>query len=172
MKPDKKIIHRLQSGEMEALKVIYEMSGEQVYRTALGILGNRQDAEDATQDIFLRLYHKAGRYNFRASFTTWLYRLAVNYCLNLLRRRRFLSWLQLSDTTDSEKREESKADAKLTVHTLLARLDPRTRSLLVLRELQGLSYQEIANTMSLPVGTVRSALSRARSKLKNIRRKT
>ncbi len=164
MKLDDSIIRRLQAGETEALRVIYELSGDKVFHTALGILGNRQDAEDATQDIFLRLYRKARSFDFRASFSTWLYRLAVNHCLNILRRRRVLRWLPLVDTVATT-REEEKRQARIEAQDLLCRLDPRARSFLVLRELQGLSYSEIAEIMSVPVGTVRSSLSRARVEL-------
>ena len=172
MNPANDVIRLLQAGDKEALRMIYEMSGDRVFRTAYGILGSRQDAEDATQEIFLRLYRKARSFRFRSSFSSWFYRLSVNYCLNLLRRRRLLSWLPLPEVVDSGAREIEKAEARDEAQALLSRLEPRARSLLVLREMQGLSYEEISEVMSLPLGTVRSSLSRARKELTAIGRRS
>ena len=111
-------IKQLQAGDREALRMVYEALGNKVFGISLSVLGNRSDAEDATQEIFLRLFVKARSFNFRASFTSWLYRLSVNHCLNLRRRRNLVSWLPL--TEKGERRQEEKAEAELEANRLLS----------------------------------------------------
>ena len=163
------LVRRLQNGDMEALKVIFERASENIYRVSLGILGNRNDAEDALQDIFVRLPEFSKKFGFRAAFSSWLYRLTVNHCLNKLKRRRLLDWLPLFSVAEpSSRRDTDEIEAKDAVNSLLLRIDPKSRSLLTLRELEGLSYSEIADALSMPVGSVRSGINRARRKMKEL----
>jgi RNA polymerase sigma-70 factor (ECF subfamily) len=131
------------------------------------MLGSAADADDATQDIFLRAYERAGSFDGRSRFSTWLYRLAVRYCLNWLRERsredarhraaarRAITTTEPADALDAAERHD-------LVHRLLAGLPPHYRACVFLREIDGLSYADIADLLDIPRGTVMSRLARAR----------
>jgi RNA polymerase sigma-70 factor (ECF subfamily) len=173
---DPEDLRRLQCGDPRGLEAAFRVFGDRVYRTAHHLLGQAADAEDAAQEVFLRLRDKARLFGGRASLSTWIYRLTVNHCLNLLaaRRRgeRSLSVLEerehpedanASPSAASERRE---AGARATA--LLARLAPEHRAVLALREIEELSYDQIAEALDVPVGTVMSRLARARERLARI----
>jgi RNA polymerase sigma-70 factor (ECF subfamily) len=167
---DQALARRLEQREMGALKEAYELHGERVQRLCLRLLGRRADAEDATQEVFLKLFERARTFDGRARFSTWLHRLTVNLCLSRMERERLRSALPadeeaLVDPADSPAEALSRTEAREGLQRLLTRLSPEHRAVLVLRELEQLSYQEIATTLDLPEGTVMSRLSRAREQL-------
>ena len=181
--PDPSILSRLGKGDIAALATVFDLYGPRVFRLSRRMMGNQADAEDAAQEIFLRAFEQASKFDGRSRFSTWLYRLAVRHCLNKLkqrdRRMTFERWgsergqpdppaltpLPLESLTIREDIE--------TIDRLLQSLKPNYRACLVLREMEGLSYAQIAEFLALPVGTVMSRLSRARdglrAKLKKIR---
>lgn len=125
-----------------------------------------EDAADLMQQAFLQLFRKIGRFAGRSSFDTWMYRLCVNEALQHLRRkqrRKFQSLLHepASNAVHTSERNEQQELLQLA----LARLEPELRSIFILREIEGLSYREIAETIEVPVGTVGSRLNRARKEL-------
>jgi RNA polymerase sigma-70 factor (ECF subfamily) len=133
-------------------------------------MGNRQDALDATQEVFLQLLRKLDRYDSRAAFTTWLYRVASNVCYDLLRRRRRQPLL----STDPEPPpvEDPRAAEGFTAVELrpelaraLADLSEEFRTVVVLHDIEQLRYNDIAEALEIPVGTVKSRLSRGRHEL-------
>jgi RNA polymerase sigma-70 factor (ECF subfamily) len=140
------------------------------------VLGQRADAEDATQEIFLRLREKAAQFAGHGRFSTWLYRLAVNHCLNRLAAARgrggahaVLDELDPPAAPGPSPFEVSERGEECTrAAALLARLSVDHRSVLVLREIEGLSYERIAEALDVPVGTVMSRLARAREHLARI----
>ena len=172
MDPDQTLAQRLARGEMGALKEAYERHGERVQRLCLRLLGRRADAEDATQEVFLKLFERARSFDGRARFSTWLHRFTVNLCLHRIEREhlRLARALPedegaLVDPRASPAEALGRTEARESLQRLLARLSPEHRAVLVLRELEELSYQEIAAALELPEGTVMSRLSRARGEL-------
>lgn len=172
--PDAETVVRLRAGDITALAAVFRACGPRVYRLCRRMLGNAPDAEDATQEIFLRAYERAATFDGRARFSTWLHRLAVHHCLNRLKqRRRHETALQQGVTTAQPKRAASLPEAALLSEDAAARVDawldalpPHYRACFVLREVEELSYAEIADLLEIPVGTVMSRLSRARRMLR------
>ena len=172
MDPDRSLVEGLRQREMSALREAYERHGAQVQRLCLRLLGRATDAEDATQDVFLKLLERTGSFDGRSLFSSWLHRLTVNTCLHRLERERLRLVRPLPEALDApadpgEAPGDSLArtEVRLQLERLLARLSGEHRAVLVLRELEGLSYREIAATLSVPEGTVMSRLARARAEL-------
>lgn len=157
---------------MGALRTVYERHGERVQRLCQRLLARPADAEDAAQEVFLELFQRAGSFDGRARFSTWLHRLTVNLCLRRLERERLRRASSLPegedgllDPRDSPPEALTRTEARQHLEALLARLSPEHRGVLVLRELEGLSYREIAAALAVPEGTVMSRLARARERL-------
>ncbi|MFQ5525904.1 MAG: RNA polymerase sigma factor [Thermoanaerobaculia bacterium] len=166
-------VRRCQSGEIEGLEALYGIYAEPVFRTCFRILGDRAAAEDQTHEVFIRLFEQIGRFDGRSRFSTWLYRLAVNHTLNRLRKRkrrsaklqRFVRTAELP-ARESPDRSILRREHVDHVKALLSRLPSDHRTILVLREIEELSYSEIAEVLGIARGTVMSRLHRARRELK------
>jgi RNA polymerase sigma-70 factor (ECF subfamily) len=172
MDPDLELVLGLRRRDMGALRAAYERHGERVQRLCRRLLGRPADAEDAAQDVFLKLFERATAFDGRARFSTWLHRLTVNTCLHRLERERLrlvrsLPGSDQAPAADTEAPDASLArtETRLALERMLARLSGEHRAVLVLRELEGLSYREIAATLDVPEGTVMSRLARARAEL-------
>lgn len=170
----KEIIEKAGMGDMGAFEEIYKVFSPAVYTIALGITRNRQDAEEATQDVFVKIFRTLNSFKFRSSFGTWIYRIASNAAINIYnaraRHRRRASGIDGLESIPDSKSENARdaiqrESAAIEVSALLKVLNPEQRSCIVLRELQGLGYSEIAETLRVPVNTVRSRLKRAREAL-------
>lgn len=162
-----------------------EANAKLVYNLALRLVGNSADAEDLAQDALIRALKALPKFRGESSTTTWVYRITVNTWKNRVRsekRRSFWKSLPLSmflGDSEEEEAERTLADNEppldtgleteethRAVHQALQRLDEESRTVIVLRDIKGLSYQEIAKALSLPEGTVKSRISRARETLK------
>ncbi len=169
----REIITRASQGDLGCFEQIYKRFCGFVFNVALRIVNNSADAQEVTQDVFMNVYHNMGNFQFRSSFKTWVYRIAVNVSINSYRRNsRFQrSRVSFDDVAETLPVLGSSADgainndAKLQLGALLDKLAPEFKVCLILREIDGLSYQEIASVLSIPVNTVRSRLSRARQSL-------
>lgn len=182
MDPDQALVRGLENRETSALREAYERHGERVQRLCLRLLGRPADAEDAAQEVFLKLFERAGSFDGRARFSTWLHRLTVNHCLQRMERERLRlvrslpedggagSERALIDPCETPPEALSRTETRLELQGWLARLSGEHRAVLVLRELEGLSYREIADTLAIPEGTVMSRLSRAREQLVELAR--
>lgn len=153
-------------GSPEAQRRLYECSHKRVYRLLVRMVG-WEDAEDVLQQVYLQVFRTLGQFSSQSQFETWLYRVSVNESLQFLRkqRRRRLDSLE-SDVMDRRPDQERDFDHKELMERALARLEPELRSLFLLREVENLSYAEIAEALQIPEGTVASRLSRARQLLK------
>jgi RNA polymerase sigma-70 factor (ECF subfamily) len=169
------LIARCQAGDREAQETLVRRYQQKVYRVARALLGNPEDACDATQDALVAMLHSLPHYRGEAGFQTWLYRLATNICLmerrRLGRRTRLLADLpdDIVDDRSPQSGPETSAlrrEIRAAILTCLAHLPPELRAVAVLRELEGLSYEEIAETLQIPLGTVQSRLSRGRRVLR------
>ncbi|MEM7200778.1 MAG: RNA polymerase sigma factor [Planctomycetota bacterium] len=170
--PDFIDLEQCRRGDPRVLASLHRVFGDRVFRICLGVLGQHADAEDAAQEVLLRILEGAGSFAGRSRFSTWVFRLTVNHCLNRRKQRRLgLTKLPEEDSDEpissarSPLQEAAAAEERVELHAALARLRPRHRVALVLRELEGLSYREMAEVLQVPVGTVMSRLARARQEL-------
>jgi RNA polymerase sigma-70 factor (ECF subfamily) len=162
----------LRRGDARGLESAYRLFGARVQRTCLAMLGNRADAEDAVQEVFLRVLERARQFTGSSRFSTWLYRIAVNHCLNrkekeALRRAEPIDGDVVASTICPRESPSDLAgarEAREVVLDRLAHLSEEHRAILVLREIDGLAYQDIADVLDVPVGTVMSRLARARER--------
>jgi len=170
-------LSRLCAGDVRALEDCYREHGARVYRLCLQVLAQAADAEDATQEVFLRILDRARQFDGRSSFSTWLYRLTVNLCLHRVERSRTRRALPLPPASEdpmdggpSPLELAARRDDAARALRLLARLPVDQRLALHLREVEGLAYREIADALEVPVGTVMSRISRAREGLSRLLR--
>jgi RNA polymerase sigma-70 factor (ECF subfamily) len=163
------LIQRALRGDIEAWGEIVRRYKEAVFGIAFGILGNAPDAEDATQDAFIRAYENLERYDLKRRFSTWIFTITANICKNKLRRERFFAPLkdavQLLGGEDPAEQVE-REERQLLVQEALAALDEKYRAPLVLRYYGELDYKEIAEALGMPEGTVKTRIHRAKLQLK------
>lgn len=183
---DEELIRRAAGGDSGAFETLLRSCQKRVYNLALRMTGNPDDAQDITQETFLRVWRGLSGYRFDASFTTWLYRLTGNVCIDFLRRRRRENTVSLyRDGGENEEWELSLPDpasctetqvmTRLTrsqVAEALGRLEPEYRQALTMRVINGLSYAEIAAVLEVPEGTVKSRIARAREKMRRLLKKS
>ena len=173
------VIRRVQKGDGNAFEALVTAYEKNVYNLALRMTGNAQDAEDMAQEAFLKAYNSLDSFRGESKFSVWLYRIVSNLCLDFLRRqkRRPASSLSVEDDEGEETQldipdvsqsPEELLERRLTreaVRQGLAQLPTEQRQILLLREIQGLSYEEIGQALSLEPGTVKSRIFRARKRL-------
>lgn len=172
-------IQAVLAGDPEAFEPLVLANQTQVYHLALRLLGSEADAADAAQDAFLKAYTSLNSFRGESRFSVWLYRLTNNICIDHLRKRRRQNTVPLqAEDEDGEALElplpddryspellAERAEERETVRAAIAALPPDCREILTLREIGGLSYEELAAALSLEQGTVKSRLNRARKKL-------
>ncbi len=180
----KNLILRSQSGNLEAFEELVRLFQGAIIRLATYLVGPDQ-ADDVAQDVFVRVYRGLGAYRFRASFSTWLYRVSLNVCYDRLRsvKRRRSREVSYEDRIDLVESEGLRAvgstilipdealqsrELALTVRESLAQLSDKHRNVLVLHDIEGLTYDEIAAVVGCFPGTVKSRLFYARAHLKQL----
>ena len=174
---ERELIARLQKRDETAFEELLRQYEKKVYTLCFRMCGNSEDAEEAAQDTFLALWRGIDRFRQESSLSTWIYRLASNACIDLLRRRKKQgSSLSLDDeelfldVVDSAPRPQDAVEhreAQKLLQEGLSALPEEYRKVLILREIEGLSYTEIAESASLELGTVKSRISRGRVLLRN-----
>lgn len=176
------IIRRAQRQDADAFEQLLLAHQKSVYNLCFRMLGNEQDALDLSQETFLRVWKSIGQYQFDAAFSTWLYRITTNLCIDFLRRKKRRQEQPLVLTDDEGAQQELSVpdpqplpeeqllqkDRRQAVAQAMQTLPPDYRAILELRVVRQLSYEQIGDILSLPVGTVKSRLSRARMALKNL----
>lgn len=167
-----RLIEQAHQGDLEAFDRLMRLHERRVFRTATLLLGRPEDADDAVQETFLRLYRAMGSFDASRAFEPWLYRIAVNVCRDLSRRRRWKQWLSLDGwlaAGGSEPATRSHgASREAEIQAALARLSVRERDPVVLRDIEGLSAAEAARALGVSEGTVRSHASRGRAHLRKL----
>ena len=168
---ENKLIEKAKGGDAEAFEKLYDMYAQKVYNLALRMSKNPEDALDLSQEIFIRVYKSLVFFKGDSSFSTWLYSIASNACVDFTRReskRKHDSIddgvLQLPDLATPENEFEKKKLGEDIANAIDA-LPPNMREVIVLREINGLSYSEIADSLDIEEGTVKSRICRAREKL-------
>ena len=173
------IVRKVLGGDANAFETLVLEYEKNVYNIALRMTGNSEDAADMTQEAFIKAYNSLQAFRGDSKFSVWLYRIVSNVCLDFLRSKNRRPTVSLSvedddgedtqlDVADESQSPELLLDRKLTRDSVRRGLDslpPDYRQILLLREIQGLSYDEIAQALSLEVGTVKSRIFRARKRL-------
>lgn len=167
------LLGKAQMGDMAAFEEIYRQTSGFVFNVALRIARQRADAEDITQEVFVKMHQNLNQFRFQSSLKTWLYRITVNTAISRCRRNsgeanafaKYKNHIATEPAFLPFPDPLQKKDNETMVATLLARLDPDQRACVVLREMEGLAYDEIAEILNIPMNTVRSRLHRAREAL-------
>ncbi|MEI6613891.1 MAG: RNA polymerase sigma factor [Chrysiogenales bacterium] len=165
------ILLRCRNGDQEAWNMLINAYSKAVYNIALNFFADRDIAADVTQDIFLKVYQNLEKFKEEKNFTAWLFTISRNYCIDYWRKNKkyILNNQELDDKVsvpgptpeDNSVRESELVELRKRI----AQLEPELRVILILRDIQDLSYQEIAHKFSIPEGTVKSRINRARLKL-------
>lgn len=166
------VIEACQQGDREAFRILFEAYKDKIFSIAVYSVGGDQSvAEDVTQQIFLKLFSVIGQFRGDSEFTTWLYRLVVNQCLDERRKRKRLLPLGESgemtrpSRKEAQEKEYDQRELAEAVRQAIGELKPKFRLPVLLKYIDGLSYEEIATAMGCSKGTVASRLNRAHSEL-------
>ncbi|HKF40829.1 MAG TPA: sigma-70 family RNA polymerase sigma factor, partial [Candidatus Acidoferrum sp.] len=176
---DRELVRRAQQGDAEAFELLVKKHQGRVFAVAGGILRNREDVEDIAQQVFVKAYFSLKKFDQRAAFSTWLYKITVNECWDLLRKKKVRPLVYESELSEEQATmylaTEQKSDQgpdvreRLEVRQQLERwldcLDERDRTMLTLKEVQGFTVEEIAEILGINGNTVKVRLFRARQKI-------
>lgn len=177
---EREIIDRVLSGDTEAFEALVLEHQNKVYSLALRMVGNEEDARDMAQEAFIRAFSSLTGFRGDSKFSVWLYRLTSNICIDFLRSRAkkrtvSMTWtddegddageLEIPDERFSPEEQFDRTSIRESVQHGLDSLSPQYREILVLREINGLSYEEIGRVLGIEEGTVKSRIFRARKKL-------
>ena len=168
---DGRIIEACQQGDRAAFQLLFETYKDKVFSIAVYSSGDRALAEDITQQIFLKLFTAIRQFRGESEFSTWLYRLVVNACLDeRRRRRRLLPWgetvaMRKAGEKKPQEKQYARREVAEAVQAAIGELKPKFRLPILLKYIEGLSYEEIASVMGCSKGTVASRLNRGHSQL-------
>jgi RNA polymerase sigma-70 factor, ECF subfamily len=180
---DRKLVEDARRGDTSAFRELVNRHQRRAYAVALGMVHDPDDARDVCQEAFLKVHKNLGTFEGDAQFFTWLYRIVVNLCIDHLRKKRGQQ-VEFDETHPHDEPDEggiaphrtgfdparALADKELRKQILgaLDKLSPAHRAVLVMREVEGLSYQEMADTMKVSIGTIMSRLFHARKKMQTM----
>src|SRR6266478_4959997 len=176
---ERAMVRQAQKGDKAAFETLVQRHQHRVFAVAKGILKRQEDVEDVAQQVFVKAYFSLKRFDQRAAFSTWLYKITVNECWDLLRKRKARPLIYESDFNEEQSRQYSATERQTTkgpdtsdrmamrerLEGMLGQLDKRDRAMLILKEVQGFSVEEIADSMGLNANTVKVRLFRARKRI-------
>jgi RNA polymerase sigma-70 factor (ECF subfamily) len=169
---DLELIRRSQAGDTEAFGQLVTRYRTKIFTVVYGMVRNEHDARDLTQEVFLKAWRSIHRFEGRSSWYTWLYRLTTNVTIYSFRRKKCREEVELNDAIPSSLPGPGvnclRTEIRERVTAALAKLSPEHRAVIVLKELEGLQYHEIAEVLNLSIGTVMSRLFYARKKLQSL----
>ena len=182
---DRELVRRAQREDQEAFEELIRRHQHRVFAVAGGILRRREDVEDIAQQVFVKAYFSLKRFDQRAAFSTWLYKITVNECWDLLRKKKVRPLVYESDLSEEQAKQviaaegkdsggpdiSDRLEARQRVERLLEGLDERDRLMLILKEVEGFAVEEIAQVLDLNANTVKVRLFRARRRIVNKVRK-
>jgi RNA polymerase sigma-70 factor, ECF subfamily len=182
---DRELVRRAQGEDQEAFEELIRRHQHRVFAVAGGILRRREDVEDIAQQVFVKAYFSLKRFDQRAAFSTWLYKITVNECWDLLRKKKVRPLVYESDLSEEQAKQviaaegknsggpniSDRLEARQRVERLLEGLDERDRLMLILKEVEGFAVEEIAQVLDLNANTVKVRLFRARRRIVNKVRK-
>ena len=175
-KSDEVLITLVQQGDQAAFRVLVERYQERIRNLIFSIFHQPEIVDDLSQEVFIKAFEALSQFRFQSSFYTWLYRIAVNKSRDELRKRKVRRWFSLQLMMDSADKElvskivvepQDKELQELLAASLQT-LPEKYRIAVVLKDIEGMSYEEIAETMECEIGTVKSRLSRARAMLRKV----
>lgn len=184
-KQEKVLIKKSKKGDAQAFEELILSYQKKVLNLAYRMLGSVADAEDAAQEIFIKVFRSLYSFNEKSAFSTWLYKVATNVCLDILRKRkrqnggamisisRYNSQddeyeLPIEDNAPSPYEEAQKKEAMRALNCALDLLSEEQRAVIVMRDINGLSYEEIADVMECSLGTIKSRINRSRLALRKL----
>ena len=173
---EQKLIERASGGDPAAFNQLMAMHEKRMYAVALRMFANREDAQDCLQEAMLRIYRAISGFKGQSSFSTWVYRITMNTCLDEMRRKKNRPSTSLdnlldqgwspSDGGNAPERSAIQTETRQMLAGAIRELPEDMRSAIVLRDVQGYSYDEIAQMLDVNVGTIKSRISRGREKLR------
>lgn len=171
---DAACVRRLQRGDIDAFEILVRRHEKTIFNLVYRMLGDYDDAAETSQEVFLSAYRAIGQFRGEANFSTWLYRIALNHATTrrksaALRQKRFVA-IDGSDLIDNDQigpvETLEKKELRERVQRALSELEPEDATVILLRDLQDVPYEDVARVLQIPVGTVKSRLHRARQALK------
>ena len=173
---ENKLIERASGGDPAAFNRLMEIHEKRMYAVALRMCSNREDAQDCLQEAMLRIYRSIGGFKGQSSFGTWVYRITMNTCLDELRRKKNKQntsldnmldqgWSPADDSSSPEK-HAIQNELRKNIADSIRDLPEDMRSAIIMRDIHGYSYDEIADVLNVNVGTIKSRISRGREKLR------
>jgi len=183
MLDEKRLIKKCKNGDIEAFEKLIEGYQKKVYNIAYRMVQNQEDASDIAQEVFIKVFKSIVHFKEESSFSTWLYRITVNVCLDELRKRKKTNVISINSVIQAEnseftmqledtgKRPEEileEKELRSEINRAINKLSDDHRLVIQLRDIYGLSYEEISDILQCSLGTVKSRINRARNSLKNI----
>lgn len=183
MTADNILIKKAAKGDKKSFEILMDGYMGVIYNVALRMAGNRDDTEDMTQEILIKVFRSLASFKGNSKFSTWIYRVAVNTCLDELKKKKNKthisldadfgnddgeSRIEIRDETPSPEKRAEQRELREIVASAISKLSDEHKTVIVLRDLRGLSYSEIAEILGCSDGTVKSRINRARAQLKGI----
>jgi RNA polymerase sigma-70 factor, ECF subfamily len=182
---EQELVRMAQNGTEAAFEELVRRHQQRVFALVGGILRRREDVEDVVQQVFLKAYVSIKRFDLRAAFSTWLYKISVNECWDYLRKKKVRPLVYEADLSEEQVSRldaivtadrppvgaDDRAEAKQLVDWMLEKLPEQDRELLILKEVEGFSVQELADILGLNVNTIKVRLFRARGRLMDVYRR-
>jgi RNA polymerase sigma-70 factor, ECF subfamily len=186
---ERALVRRAQAGEVAAYEQLLAKHQQRVFAVVGGILRRREDTEDVAQQVFVKAYFSLKRFDLRSAFGTWLYKIAVNECWDYLRKKKVRRLVYEADLSEEQSRQMSassgqslgaqrihddastRTEQRQLIERLLSELDEQDGAMLVMKEVEGFSVEEIGEMLGINVNTVKVRLFRARAKLVQVYRR-
>ena len=178
MQGDELLLRRACKGDVQAFEELMQSHESRIYTIALRMMGNREDAQDCAQEAMVRIYRAMGSFKGQSALATWIYRITMNTCLDELRRRKARKVTSLdslvdngwspTDTGDTPEEHGLRVEKQNALNQAIQSLPDDMRAAIILRDVKGYSYDEIASILDANVGTIKSRISRGREKLREI----
>ena len=178
MQGDELLLRRACKGDVQAFEELMQSHESRIYAIALRMMGNREDAQDCAQEAMVRIYRAMGSFKGQSALATWIYRITMNTCLDELRRRKARKVTSLdslvyngwspTDTGDTPEEHGLRVEKQNALNQAIQSLPDDMRAAIILRDVKGYSYDEIASILDANVGTIKSRISRGREKLREI----
>ena len=179
---EKELIQKLKNGDREAFNQFVELYQLKVIKLAYSMLSSEEDAYDAAQETFIRVYKNIDSFKSASSLPTWIYRICANICNDMLRKRMKTKNIisidadeeeespvvNIADNSPTPDESYEMTERQQAVKAAIDMLSEEYKAVIVLYDMEGLSYEEIAEVLKCPIGTIKSRLNRARAKLKKI----
>lgn len=177
------LVKKAQNGDNKAFELLMEDYFKKIYNIAFRMTNNADDAADMTQEVMVKLFRNIGSFKGDSKFSTWVYRVATNTCLDELKKMRRHSHTSINaefdtgdgemtfdveDTAPTPEEQTEKSELREMIAAAVAKLSPDHRAAIILRDIRGFSYDEIAKILKCSEGTVKSRISRARAQLKSV----